>query len=214
MQKEEPGRDRIYDSGRKFKKPPQDYISSRFGSPKMSRINHEEQIIAKEFSELLGESSSIIDVPCGSGRFLKAFNKQRLVYAIDANPAMLQEAKLNNPDQNIQFYVGNINNIPLESKSADGIFCMRLLHHVSNHDEIVMILSELKRVTKAFALISFYRAEGYEYWKKKILRKKISGKPIKISKMAELLKSSGFSARKIYKLKRSKQTICIASVDP
>jgi 2-polyprenyl-3-methyl-5-hydroxy-6-metoxy-1,4-benzoquinol methylase len=200
---------KVFDGGRIVKKSPSEYIKSRFGSKRMNKIDEIEKELTDHFVSLIGGDSTLLDIPCGSGRFLNRFRGLRRVIAMDINKGMVDEAEMRNPFDNIEFMLSGVQKIPLENNAVDAVFCMRLLHHIENKNEIKAIMAEIARVSRKFVLISFYRKGGLRYWLKKIRGKKISGKPIDCDEMIKLCESVGLSFFEIHKLPATTQTILL-----
>lgn len=191
-----------------------DYIGKRFGSKKMSRVNVVEQDFAKELLSRIGPDSKVLDVPCGSGRFVPVFSNAAKMYAVDINEGMLAEAKEKAPDaENCEFMLGSILEIPLAKESVDLVFCMRLLHHVATPEERSAIFKELCRVSKKWVAITFYRKESWPYIRKKIRGKKINGQPIKRGLFYKEARDHGMELVHSVNVWNSRQTLALFRVD-
>ncbi len=200
-------KNKVYDSGRVEKKPASEYISSRFGSERMQQIDIIERNAVQKMVGMLPQDFAVVDIPCGSGRLLPEFAKAKSVYAFDINASMLAEAQKNNPGEQYKFQVASAAEIPLPDGAVDGLVCMRLLHHVADKKELEDIISELSRVTKGYALITFYRKNILKILWRKITGKRVRGNPKKIDDMELLCQKAGLSLIESIKVPKTQQTM-------
>lgn len=175
------------------------YINRRFSSKRMQKVNKDEIAFAKYVASL-PHNSSLVDIPCGSGRFTTTFEMIGTLYGFDYNPHMVEEAKKNNAHKNATFDVGDIKQIPLDDGAVDIVFSMRLLHHVDNDETRQKIINELVRVAKHWVAFSFYRSDSWKYWRKKIRGKNIAGFPIPTKHLLKLAKDSNLTLHKLIKI--------------
>ncbi|MEJ2076853.1 MAG: class I SAM-dependent methyltransferase [Acidobacteriota bacterium] len=125
-----------------------------------SLVNWLEQRIIRKFlaeSRLVGES--LLDVPCGYGRFWGTFADFDLrLVGIDRDPEMIQKAACS-PDRNGHSHplCGSVFALPFEDDSFDCVTCIRLLHLRFSDLERLSILRELTRVSRRFVIISIYQ---------------------------------------------------------
>jgi 2-polyprenyl-3-methyl-5-hydroxy-6-metoxy-1,4-benzoquinol methylase len=100
-----------------------------------------------------------LDVPIGTGRFLKYFGtNDNTVYGIDISKDMITQAmpkwEKYIPKENKGFMqVGDVFNLPFDKKTIDYIVCIRLLNWM-NIDEVSQILQEFKRVSNNSIIVS------------------------------------------------------------
>lgn len=146
------------------------YSDNRFTGRRL-RTHKKESKIVDRFFKKIGNVSSILDVPCGAGRF----QKQLLQYVdnlteMDYSHLMAAKAKANMSEKfseeilhKTKFVSGSIFQIPFPDKSFDLVFSMRIYHHFRTEDDRVNILKELKRVTKDWIILSFYNAFSYQH---------------------------------------------------
>ncbi len=156
------------------------YRKRRFeSSGRMQKLHAMEAGFAENLLHKVGSDAVIVDIPCGSGRFTKLFTKSKYLFSMDISQDMLAEAKHAAPEGfNGEFVLASATDIPLSDESVDLTFCMRLLHHLAEPDIRKQVLSELRRISKRWVAVSFYRKESYRYYKKKLFGKKISGQPL------------------------------------
>lgn len=175
------------------------YIDRRFSSKRMQKVNQQELDFALYVASL-PNNSSLVDIPCGSGRFTSTFGDVETLYGFDYNPHMVEEAQKSNDHKNAKFAVGDIKEIPLEDNSVDIAFSMRLLHHVDNDETRIKVLKELDRISRHWVALSFYRSDSWKYWRKKIRGKSIAGYPIPCKHFLKLAKDINLELHKLQKI--------------
>lgn len=163
------------------------YHERRFeSSGRMRKLHAMETSFANNLQQIVGSDAVVIDIPCGSGRFTNLLSAFKYLYSMDLSQDMLTEAENAAPEGlNGEFVLASATEIPLDDKSVDLAFCMRLLHHIAEPDVRKQILSELYRVSRRWVATSFYRKESYRFYKKRLLGKKVSGQPISISQFEQ-----------------------------
>ena len=92
-----------------------------------------EKGIAQKALDYVGQSATILDLPCGAGRFwpLLTRNKAHHIIAADSSIDMLKVANEHCPEamqSQIELLHTSAYDINLADNSVDTIFCMRLLH--------------------------------------------------------------------------------------
>lgn len=138
----------------------------------------EKEIVLQAF-EQIGKQRSILDVPCGAGRFLETLKlfSSRLIELdlsfgmVHFNEEQYRKSHGDANSDNTSFLIGDAEWLPIHNDSVDAIFCMRLFHHLDSSNLRVSILSELARVTSQWAIVSFYHYYCFKHFKK-ILRNK------------------------------------------
>ena len=172
------------------------YVERRFNrDARMRRLDKFERKFAIYVFALAGDGCQVVDIPCGSGRFLKIFSRAKRLTMVDLSPAMLQVAKetaeATESFQQIQFIQADITSIPLPDESADVCFSMRLFHHLPDDETRLSVLRELARVSKKYIALSFYNKDCIRYYMRKLFRKKIRGKYISFSQLVALAENAG-----------------------
>jgi ubiquinone/menaquinone biosynthesis C-methylase UbiE len=132
--------------------------ASRFERGSRRGIDRREQrAVQRIFSRLAG-CDSVLDVPCGTGRFLANLACGRRISAIDYSAEALELARRRAADQGIaaEFLQGDASRIPLPDGAVDAIFCNRLLHHICSTAERSVFLREFHRVARKYVVTSFF----------------------------------------------------------
>jgi ubiquinone/menaquinone biosynthesis C-methylase UbiE len=91
----------------------------------------------------------ILDSGCGSGRNLKWFyNNLFTIFGIDNDANKIKEIRKLYIEQNENFTVNLVENMPFENKSFHHVICNAVLHFAKNEDHFYDMFSELTRVLK------------------------------------------------------------------
>lgn len=115
----------------------------------------------------------VADIGAGTGYITEGIkNKNINVIAVDQSPSMLKlmQKKFSKSD-NIEYRVGNSNNLPIEDAEVDYAFANMYLHHVDNPEKAIKEISRLlKKGGKLFITDldkhthEFLRTEQHDMW--------------------------------------------------
>ena len=120
-----------------------------------------EQRMARKALKMANFPSTIVDLPCGAGRFWNTLIQSGAlsISGIDRSAGMLQVCKeMTDPKilQYVNLQEGDAANIPLKNKAVEALICMRLLHHINDRTVREQMYKEFQRVAKKYVLISFW----------------------------------------------------------
>jgi len=184
----------------------EEYRKTRYKGIDQKIINKRElEILEKIFRSIEEKSISVLDVPCGYGRFSELFLKRSLdLTSVDISFPMVLATRKYSPPANSKhhFLVGDIKQLPLKENSFDCIVTIRLFQHVLNSSDRCQILKELHRVAKRIVIISFYRynllhsAERWVRCRTKNVKKRISMLPL--SDFVKESNSAGFKVLNLF----------------
>ncbi|MGB0952746.1 MAG: class I SAM-dependent methyltransferase [Planctomycetota bacterium] len=155
-------------------------------SPRARRTDAKEQAIVGQYLQQVGESTRILDLPCGTGRFrqLLQTNTSELL-SIDASREMLAATP---PKHGLQ---ASAHAIPLLDDAVDMILCSRLLHHFEHSEQRKAVLQELARVSSGHIILSYFDAANFQAWRNRI-RKRFRGRfPISRTTFSDEIQSAG-----------------------
>jgi ubiquinone/menaquinone biosynthesis C-methylase UbiE len=154
--------------------------AQRFERGERKRIDRREQRAVRSIFSGLTDCRTILDVPSGAGRFVGALSENgRKVLEMDAAFEILEFAQDRAFEAQVHagFAQADASRLPLTGNSVDAVFCNRLLHHLTKQEERAMVLRELHRVTRHYAIVSFFDYRGFGGLRK--LLKRLRGrKPI------------------------------------
>ncbi|MCK5608400.1 class I SAM-dependent methyltransferase [Candidatus Pacearchaeota archaeon] len=153
------------------------YEKNRFAKRgRGKRLNKVDQAFAMQLLTMIGNESSVLDVPCGSGRFHDVFSRAEEYVMVDFDPNMLKVAKERYGEaENVTMLQGDITALQLSDNSIDLCFCMRLFHHIDSEDNVSRTIKELSRVSKRYVAFSFYNQNCWRYLSRKLRGKKVTG---------------------------------------
>jgi ubiquinone/menaquinone biosynthesis C-methylase UbiE len=115
----------------------QDYDQSRFENSYGAFIDNAERKLLKSW---LKEKNEILDLGCGTGRFLDLANQ-----GSDFSEEMLKIAEKKYPSKKLYHTSGS--SIPVQNDCLDAVFCMHVIMHLSTAD-IEKIINEAHRILK------------------------------------------------------------------
>jgi SAM-dependent methyltransferase len=131
------------------------------------RLNTRREIgMARRALRIAGNPASVLDLPCGTGRFwaLLAEHPQRTIHAADLNPAMFQTGLDKRPSsltRRIDAFQASAFSIPRPDKFVECVFSIRLLHHIPKPEDRLAILCEFKRVASSSIIVSLWIDGNY-----------------------------------------------------
>jgi len=89
------------------------------------------QRLIDAFARLTGlpRGARIVDLGCGSGVFSALLHRAGYkTTGADLSPALIERARANNPE--ISFEIADVENLPFESESFDGVLLSSIVHHL------------------------------------------------------------------------------------
>ncbi len=168
--------------------------------------NDREISAARKALSAAGKSDSILDLPCGAGRFwplLTTVNATRLI-AADYSESMLKVASKSQPENlrtRFELLQTSAFDIKLPDNAVDNIFCMRLIHHIGESVDRLRLLREFHRVSKSTVCISLWVDGNLQSWRRKRLESKRAKKTyqnrfvIPATVIEQEFQQAGFSIR-------------------
>jgi ubiquinone/menaquinone biosynthesis C-methylase UbiE len=136
--------------------------------------NWRDQQIARKALKIAGNPTSVMDVPCGTGRFWNVLteNPDRTVYASDNSQKMIDiglQYRDKQLTKKIQTFQASAFSLPVSDGYVDTIFCIRLLHHIGRSEDRLKLLREFHRVTKSTVIISLWVDGNVKAWRREKL---------------------------------------------
>lgn len=124
----------------------------------------EEEIMASWLVDL-PQGATVLDNPCGTGRFLPTLTGRGFRYiGGDISLSMIKEARLS---ENSQLVLGFVNAdaeaLPFRDNSVDCVVIWRFLHHVGDAAVRKTTIREAARVTRQKVLLSFYHPISFTF---------------------------------------------------
>jgi len=178
--------------------------AQRFERGERKRIDRREQRAVRAIFSRLTDCRTILDVPSGAGRFVASLGgNARRVLEMDAAFEILEFAQKRARAAGVcaSFAQADASRLPLGGNSVDAVFCNRLLHHLTKAEERAIVLRELHRVTRRYAIVSFFDYLGFGGLRK--LLKAVRGrKPVydgqpTLQEFSAELGRCGFAVKKV-----------------
>lgn len=136
-----------------------DYQRQRYHSLDQALVHWREQhIVEALLTTCQLQGGSLLDVPCGYGRFTALFTRLGIfATGADASGGMVRLAREEQvPSGRGRWLHADIFALPFADATFDCTLSIRLLHHRFSHEERLRMLRELARVSRRFVLLSFY----------------------------------------------------------
>jgi len=109
--------------------------------------------------------ATLLDLPCGTGRFWPAAAKAGVseLIAADGSPGMLEVAAANRLNSSMpqQLLETSAFAIDLPDNCVDAAACLRFYHHLAMPEDRARLLSELIRVSRQHLIISLWVDGNY-----------------------------------------------------
>ena len=134
--------------------------------------------MARKALALAGNPSSVLDLPCGTGRFwaMLAENRERRIFAADNSKAMNDvgmafrppgvRARIENAFQCSAFNTG------LPDNFVECVFCIRLLHHIESSEDRILMLKEFARISSGTVIVSLWVDGNYRAYRHRLKEEK------------------------------------------
>jgi ubiquinone/menaquinone biosynthesis C-methylase UbiE len=176
----------------------------RFARGSRARIDRREQRAVRRIFAALPGCRSVLDVPCGAGRFLPTLAEYcSEVIGADIAAEVLEHAraKAESIGGRARVFQGDASRLALADGAVDAILCNRLLHHILAPEERARVLRELHRVTRRYLVVSFFDYRGFGALRRCCKRLKGSkpryaGQPT-LPQFAEETARAGFRLREV-----------------
>lgn len=128
--------------------------------------------VARKALALAGNPKTVLDVPCGTGRFwgVLAEMPDRVIHACDNSQDMINAGlKFRKPEvvERIQSFQGSAFDLAVDDEFVESVFCIRLIHHMGEEADRLKLLQELRRVTASTVIISLWVDGNFQAWKRK-----------------------------------------------
>ncbi|MEJ2529558.1 MAG: class I SAM-dependent methyltransferase [Gammaproteobacteria bacterium] len=120
---------------------------------------------------LAGNPKSVLDMPCGTGRFwdLLVEDPERKLWASDNSQDMINTGlRYRRPEiaHRFETFQGSAFDLPVADNFVESVFCIRLMHHIGEHEDRMKLLAELARVSSDSIIISLWVDGNLTAWKR------------------------------------------------
>jgi len=106
----------------------------------------------KDFTKLISENSSILEIGCGNGKNMKyILNRCNCnMVGVDTCQNFVDMCKSQEP--NIQVYNNSITNLQFTESNFDYVLCIAVFHHLLSKELQIKAMNEILRVMKSNAI--------------------------------------------------------------
>jgi 2-polyprenyl-3-methyl-5-hydroxy-6-metoxy-1,4-benzoquinol methylase len=150
-------------------------------------------------SESKETSIRVLDLGCGGGDMLKLLHRRirgkNTYVGIDANPHIVEYARLHNSDPDISFETASIFSDEFKQETCDVAIATLFLHHFSD-DQLVEIFTQLKKQAHVGIVINDLHRHPLAYYSIKLLTRFFS-KSSMVKFDAPLSVLRGFSRKEL-----------------
>jgi len=147
------------------------YHKKRYNSFDQKVVDKREKQIVKKIFNKFELNGSILDIPCGYGRFHSLLNQFGEIHAAD-NGKLIAKYQEENVGLSKSTTICDASDMPYKNNSFDIVFSFRLIQHIHNRDERINIYKEFARVSKKWVIISLYVDTTIHKTMKRINKKK------------------------------------------
>jgi len=178
------------DEARKYNEAYRDQATKRWST-------NREYVILQRLLAGQGRSELLLDVPCGGGRLSPQLAPHAdLLVEADIGLGQLlyaQESFTGGTDERV-WMTASAFHLPFRDGAVDGVVCCRLCHHLPTEEERERLVAELLRVTRGFAIMTFFDHHSVKNWIRRA-RAPFNRKPPKmtmtVSRVRELARENG-----------------------
>lgn len=127
--------------------------------------------MARKALVLAGRPRSVLDLPCGTGRFwsMLAEEKNRKIYVADNSQSMLETGLALRPRDVVsrieKSFQCSAFETGLPENFVDCVFCIRLLHHISKSEDRIRMLQEFARISSGSVIVSLWVDGNYKAYR-------------------------------------------------
>lgn len=115
----------------------------------------------------------VLDVPCGTGRLRSVLERRKMRYVgVDVSMPMLLEARRGDESGLMQ---AELEHLPFQDDAFDLVVCCRLLHHLSEPEEIEAVVRELTRVSYRMVVVSFWDSASLHALRRRVGLRRTEG---------------------------------------
>jgi len=141
-------------------------------------------------SEMISQNTNLLEVGCGSGRFLKYLSTRAgFLVGVDPSDAIFAADKLLGKNEQIILVKASANNLPFENESFDFVCSIGVLHHIPDTFKALQACVDKVKKGGYFYTYLYYNLDNrgflfrFIYKLSDILRLVVSKLPSKIKRM-------------------------------
>jgi SAM-dependent methyltransferase len=141
-------------------------------------------------SEMLNDQSNVIDIGCGSGRWIKYLEgRYKKMIGLDPSDAIFAADKLLDKNDKVELVRSSTDNIPFPAESFDFAYSLGVLHHIPDTEKALADSVKMVKSGGYFLVYLYYKFDNRPfyfkglYWLSNLLRRGISKMPARLKKM-------------------------------
>lgn len=134
--------------------------------------------MARKALALAGNPRTVLDLPCGTGRFweMLAEKPDRTIYVADNSQSMIDAGLELRPKQVTariaKAYQCSAFDTGLPDDFVECVFSIRLLHHIENSADRILMLKEFARISSDTVLVSLWVDGNWRAYKHQVNERK------------------------------------------
>lgn len=130
--------------------------------------------MARKALAMAGRPRSVLDLPCGTGRFwsMLAEEKDRRIYVADNSQNMIDAGLELRPPEVVarieKSFCCSAFATGLPDNFVDCVFSIRLLHHIEKSEDRIAMLKEFARISSGTVIVSLWVDGNFRAWRSEI----------------------------------------------
>jgi ubiquinone/menaquinone biosynthesis C-methylase UbiE len=130
--------------------------------------------MARRALQLAGNPKSVLDLPCGTGRFwpMLAEQQERKIYVADNSQSMIDTGLHMRPKEVVARVEKSFQCSAFATGLADNfvecVFSIRLMHHIEKSADRVTMLKEFRRIAADTVIVSLWVDGNFKAWRHRI----------------------------------------------
>ena len=130
--------------------------------------------MARKALVMAGRPKSVLDLPCGTGRFWEMLTEEpdRTIYVADNSQAMIDTGMDLRPKAVTARVKGTFQCSAFDTKLPDNfvecVFSIRLMHHIEKSEDRVLMLKEFARISSDTIIVSLWVDGNFRAYRHRI----------------------------------------------
>ena len=140
--------------------------------------------------EMLNEQSTVIDVGCGSGRWIKYLEgRYKKIVGLDPSKAIFAADKLLGQNEKVELVMASTDNIPFPDGHFDFAYSLGVLHHIPDTEKALIDCVKKVKSGGYFLVYLYYKFENRPfyfrifYWLSNLIRRVVAKFPHKLKRL-------------------------------
>ncbi len=140
--------------------------------------NWREVGMARKALAIAGRPKTVLDLPCGTGRFWEMLGEEkgRRIFAADNSRAMIDSGMSLRPPEVVarieKTFECSAFATGLPDNFVESVFCIRLFHHIEKREDRIRMLQEFSRVSSGTVIVSLWVDGNFRAWRHRLKEEK------------------------------------------